>query len=172
LRVGRTTILALAACAALAAGGCGGGDSSQTSVPTQVTNPRAETPPKGASPVLQEIYRQFYPPAPEPQIKGSAKAIEQGERVCRGKRPIEIREEFIAESDLLPDQAEIVAELGKYEERYRSDPSFVAGQLAALVYERTLPEDELAMYGYQGCVYSLAKVLEQRLAPEKGQGKP
>jgi hypothetical protein len=165
----RSTALALAACAALIAGGCGGGDSSESApVPTASTNSRAETPPKGASPALQEIYRQFYPPQADPKVKGSARAIRRGERACRGKRPIEVREEFIGESDLLEDQAKMVAEMQKYEGRYREDSSFVAGQLAALVYERTLPKNELATFGYQGCVYSLAKVVERRLAPQGG----
>jgi hypothetical protein len=168
------TVLAAVTCAALVAGGCGGDDSGTAgTTPSAYTNPRAETPPKGSSTVLREVYRQFYPPVPDPQVKGSAAAIERGEEVCIGKRPIEIREEFIDESDLLPDQAEAVAELGKYEKRYEEDASFVAGQLAALVYERTLPEDELAMFGYQGCVYALSQVLKRRLAPQAtSQKKP
>lgn len=167
----RSTALAVAACALLAIAGCGGEDSTATKPPTAYTNPRAETPPKGASPVLREIYRQFYPPAPDPKVKGSAKAIKKGKAVCKGKRPVEVKEEFIGESDLLPEQAKAVAEIEKYEKRYRTDSSFVAGQLAALVYEQALPNEELAVYGYQGCVYSLAQVLKQRLAPRGGKAE-
>ena len=100
-------------------------------------------------------------------MKGSAKAIKAGEKACKGKMPLEVKEEFSGESDLLEDQAKMVAELPEYEKRSAQDSSFVAGQLAALVYERSLPEDEFALYGYQGCVYSLAKVLEKRIASAK-----
>jgi hypothetical protein len=118
--------------------------------------------------VLVAIYRQFPPPQPDPQIKGSGKAIKKGEEACKGKTPLEVREEFIAESDLLEPQAEVVEELPKYEKTVAENASFAAGQLGALVYERSLPEDELAQFGYQGCVYSLAKVVEQKLAPGGG----
>jgi hypothetical protein len=164
----KRTALALAACGVLVAGGCGGGDSSVT-LEAASTNSRAEKPPRGASPVLQEIYRQFYPPKADPQVKGSGQAIEKGEKACKGKTPLEVREEFIGESDLLEDQEKMVEEMGKFEKRSSQDASFVAGQLAALVYEGTLPADELAQFGYQGCVYSLAKVLERQLAPPQSQ---
>ncbi len=90
--------------------------------------------------MLREIYRQFAPPQPNPEVKGSAQAIEAGERACKGKTPLQVKQRFIDGSDLLDEQA-------------------------ALVYESSLPEDELAGYGYQGCIYSLAKGLEKRLAP-------
>jgi hypothetical protein len=118
--------------------------------------------------VLVAIYRQFPPPQPDPDIKGSGKAISRGEEACKGKTPMEVKEEFIAESDLLTAQAEIVAELPKYEKTVADNASFAAGQLGALVYERSLSEDKLAQFGYQGCVYSLAKVVERELAPNGG----
>jgi hypothetical protein len=146
--------------------GCGGGSSSEESVVTTVpTNPRAETPPKGASLVLREIYRQFPPPEANPEVKGSAKAIKKGEKACKGKTSLEVREEFIGESELLDDQAKMVAELPKFEKTAAKNSSFVAGQLGALVYEGTLPKNAIAGYGYQGCVYQLAKGVEKRLAP-------
>jgi hypothetical protein len=155
-----------------AAGGCGGGGdepSTETTSAFQREQQRAEAEaPKGASPVLRAIYRQFPKPEPDPQVKGSAKAIKAGEKACDGRTPLEVREEFVDESNLLEAQAEAVAELPKYEKQEAMNESFPAGQLAALVYERSLPEDKLAQFGYQGCVHSLAKGLEQRLAPESG----
>ena len=114
--------------------------------------------------MLQQIYRQFPKPKPNPAVKRSAKAIKAGERACRGKTPLQVREEFIGGSDLLDAQAELVAQIPKYEKTAASNGAFVSGQLGALVYERTLP-DKLARYGYQGCVYSLARVIERKLAP-------
>jgi hypothetical protein len=147
--------------------GCGGGDSTTTTVTSafRKAQERAEAEaPKGASPLLRKIYGQFPPPKPDPKVKGSGKAIKAGERACKGKTPLEVREEFIEESDLLEDQAKMVAELEKFEGASNQTSSFVAGQLGALVYERSLPEG-IARYGYQGCVYSLAQVLEGQLAP-------
>jgi hypothetical protein len=148
--------------------GCGGGgDSTATTVTSafRKAQERAEAAaPKGASPLLREIYGQFPPPKPDPKVKGSGKAIEAGERACKGKTPLEVREAYVEESDLLADQAKMVGELEKYEGTSKQTASFVAGQLGALVYERTLPEG-IARYGYQGCVYSLARGLEHSLAP-------
>jgi hypothetical protein len=148
------------------AGGCGGEDSESEGSAANATpreEPLAEPAPKGASPLLEEIYRQFQPPEPDPRMRGkSSRAIKAGERACRGKTPLEIREEFIAEADLTEDQAEVVSELQKYERN--PSPNFVAGQLGALVYESALPEG-IARYGYQGCVYSLSLGLKRQLAP-------
>jgi hypothetical protein len=150
--------------------GCGGGGEGSTTETTsaiQRQEERAEAEaPKGSSPVLRAIYRQFPKPQPDPQVKGSGKAIKAGEKACRGMTPLEVREAFIGESNLLEPQAEMVAELPKFEKQEAENGSFPAGQLAALVYERSLPEDKLAQFGYQGCVYSLAKGAERRLAPE------
>jgi hypothetical protein len=145
------------------AAGCGGGDETQ---PTTVSERAqlaalAEPPPKGASPLLKSIYREFQPPKPDPEVKGSAKAIKSGERVCKGKTPLEVREEFIGESDLNEDQQEVVEELERYEKH--PSPSYPAGQLGALVYEKTLPETT-ASFGFQGCVYSLSLRVKRELA--------
>jgi hypothetical protein len=94
-------------------------------------------------------------------VKASAAAIKAGERECRGKTPIEVREEFIAESELNEDQEEVVAELERYEKN--PSPSYPAGQLGALVYEMTLPE-ATANYGFQGCVYALSLGVKRELA--------
>jgi hypothetical protein len=48
----------------------------------------------------------------------------------------------------------MVEEIERYEEQVT--PNFVAGQLAAGVYEATLSENE-ERGGYQGCVYELAQ---------------
>jgi hypothetical protein len=122
----------------------------------------------GASTLEREIYRQFPPPKSNPEAKGSAKAIAAGEKACRGKSPVEVKEEFFAEANsrLLADQEKMINEIGRYEKRSRTEPSFTAGQLAAGTYEATLPE-AVAIYGYQGCVYSLAKGLKHELAQER-----
>jgi hypothetical protein len=152
--------------AALAlASGCGGEDEEATS--TTVSEQAqlaalAEPPPKSASPLLREIYRQFQPPESDPGVKGSAKAIKAGERACRGKTPLEIREEFIAESDLSGDQAEAVSELERYERNPSS--SYPAGQLGALVYQMTLDDEALSSYGFRGCVYALSLGVKRELA--------
>jgi hypothetical protein len=95
-------------------------------------------------------------------VKGSAKAIKAGERACRGKSPLEVREEFIAESDLNEDQAGAVSELERYEQNPSS--SYPAGQLGALVYQGTLSDEVLSSYGFQGCVYSLSLGVKRELA--------
>ena len=158
--------------ALLAVAGCGDGDDDGgtgtiTDDPVQMEEERAEAEaPKGASPVLKQIYRQFPPPKPDPAVRRSAEAIRAGERACRGKTPLEVREEFIGESDLLEPQAELVAELPKLERSAAENGAFITGQLGALVYERTLPA-RVARYGYQGCVYSLSRVVKRKLAPRR-----
>ena len=100
-------------------------------------------------------------------MKGSAAAIKAGERTCKGKTPLEVAEEFAGESKLSAEQSKMVAKLPEFEKTSSQSTDFVAGQLGALVYEATLSEP-IATYGYQGCVYSLARRLERRLAPHKG----
>jgi hypothetical protein len=159
---------ALLSCALLLLAGCGSGDSSSDATSSAVQPPKltpAQRAPKGASTVEREIYRQFPPPKPNPDVKGSAKAIVEGEKTCRGRSPAEVKEEFFAEasSRLNADQEAMIEEIGRYERRSGTEPSFTAGQLAAGTYEATLPE-AVAIYGYQGCVYSLAGRLKQELA--------
>ncbi len=110
-----------------------------------------------------EVLREQFPkPKPSKTIKGSAAAIAAGEDACRGKTPMEVWEEFKSQSKLDPDQEELVAELPKYEEEASKDSSYVAGQLAAVVYEMTLPKD-IAQAGFQGCVFVLARGLEREI---------
>lgn len=156
---------------ALGAPGCGGGSSdTETSggerglatAPSEL----AESPPRGASPLLREVYRQFQRPKPDPEMKKrTAKVIRAGERACRGKKPIEVREEFLLESSLLDEQRKAVETRLEEAERHPSG-NFVAGQLAALVYEGTLP-DKIGLYGYAGCVYALSQVYKRQLEREE-----
>jgi hypothetical protein len=162
---------ALLTCACLLlVAGCGSGGSSSETASPDVQLPKltpAQRAPKGASTLEREIYRQFPPPKPNPGAKGSAEAIAAGEKACRGKSPVEVKEEFFAaaRSRLLADQEKMIDEIGSFEQRSRTEPGFTAGQLAGGTYEATLPE-AVAIYGYQGCVYSLAKGLKHELAQE------
>jgi hypothetical protein len=162
--------LAVCACLGFAAAGCGsGGSESSTSPDVQLTKPTAaQRAPKGASPIEREIYRQFPPPKPDPNVPKSAAAIRAGEEACRGKTPLEVRQEFYSKAspNLLAAQKKMIAELGRWAKRSRPDEGFTAGQLAGDVYQATLPE-ELRRFGYQGCVYSLALRLKHELARER-----
>lgn len=157
-------LLAVVALAILV-GGCGSTDSTSTVSRVEKEEKKAEAEaPKGASPQLRAIYLQFPPPKPNPGIGNSAKAIAAGEAACAGKTPLEVSEEFLSKSELSNEQREAVKMIGHYEKH--PSYSFPAGQIAAGVYENTLPEPGVAVYGYQGCVYALAQGLEARLAPK------
>ncbi len=155
--------LALAATLAVAASGCGDDDPEPTvaSGPPPLSS-LEEPPPPDASPLLENVYRQFQPPRADPSVEGAPRALRNGERVCRGQTPRQIRERFIEESELSEDQASAVQELPRHEGN--PSPNFVAGQLAALVYEKTLPADAVATYGFQGCIYALSLRLKRELA--------
>ena len=62
------------------------------------------------------------------------------------------------------------SELARFEKQARTSPDFAAGQLAAGVYEATLPEEQ-ARSGYQGCVYELAVQLRKELAKAASRGR-
>jgi len=172
---GCLTALAIAA-TALAITGCGGGDSNSGSTAENFPPPTVPTdapqPPKGASPVLFEIYRQFTPPQPDPKVKGSAEAIVAGKKTCKGKTPVEIERKYYAiavqngQLDPSSESGKMIADIDKYAKNVSKDSSFVAGQLAADAYQATLPQ-KTGQYGYQGCIYVLARQLEQQLAPKK-----
>ncbi len=189
---GRAAVAALIGIVAFATVGCGGGGEDgyatrtlpngetvkESTRTTDETFPEPRPPkgapqaPKGASPVLKEIYRQFPPPKPDPRVKASGKAIAAGKAACSGKTPIQVESHYypiaVGKGMLDPSspQAKTIAEIGKYAKHASGDASFVAGQLAAGAYQATLPP-RIAAYGYQGCVYALARELEQRLAPSK-----
>jgi hypothetical protein len=113
---------------------------------------------------------------PKPEVEagsppGTAAAIDAGRRACKGKTPIEVRDEFIAAAEaevvLNEGQKKMLAEIAKFEKQASHSPDFAAGQLAAGVYEATLPEEQKAA-GYRGCVYELALQLRREIAKTKG----
>jgi hypothetical protein len=169
---------AVAALAILGCGGGGGADGEVSTTPPDATFPEptvpkdAPQPPKGASPILKEIYRQFTLREPDPRVKGSARAIAAGRAACAGKTPVEVERRYypiaVQRGTLDPasDQAKMIAEISKYAKNVSKDPSFTAGQLAADAYQATLPP-RVATFGYAGCAYALARRLEKQLAPGK-----
>ena len=171
----RAPLAALAICGCLGfVTGCGSGGSDTSTTQPNVHLPgqtAAQGAPKGASPIEREIYRQFPPPKPDPSVPKSGKVIRAGENACRGKSPLEVKEEFYVEaaSQLLPQQKQMIAEIGHWAKQSKRDEGFTAGQLAADVYQATLPE-AVNRFGYQGCVYSLAQRLKQELARERKAG--
>jgi hypothetical protein len=158
-------LAALAVCGCLGLAGCGSGGSDSSTAPNVPRITVAQRAPQGASPIEREIYRQFPPPKPDRNVPKSAAAIRAGEKACRGKTPLEVKQEFYARasSNLLAGQKQMIAEIDRWAKRRKSDEGFTAGQLAADVYQATLPE-ELRRFGYQGCVYSLALRLKHELA--------
>lgn len=161
---GGASPLAVALGTALAVAGCGGGGPVESSAqgPQEPAEQAEAQAPPSASPLLKAIYRQFPSPQPEPSIKGSANAIRAGEAACEGKSPVEVRERYLAASRLTSSQRKLVTRIERYERR--PTYSFPAGQLGATVYEKSLPKSTLSTFGYQGCLYALARELEARLA--------
>jgi hypothetical protein len=182
-------LVAAVACAALALGGCGssGGKSpaeKQAERQAEVSgsgrtsaNSHVNAPPKGAPPMVRELYREFPPPKPDPTVKGSAAAIRAGERACAGKTPVEVKEKYLPialERGRLESgspQAKMIGEIDRFAKHLETEASFTAGQLAGDAYQATLPE-RLQTAGYQGCVYSLAKRLESRLYKPGSGSRP
>jgi hypothetical protein len=174
--------------ALLLLGGCGDsgeGETSQTATQTQGAttsqgkaqgtttseDPDASLPegtedlsPKAAAYYAERLKESFPKPKPAPGARQiSAKAIQAGQQACKGATPTEIAERYEEEAKLDPDQDELLEELPRYEEEAVRDPSFVAGQIAAMVYEATLAGGA-GDYGFQGCVFALAGGLERQLA--------
>jgi hypothetical protein len=120
------------------------------------------------APVSEQLARVFPVPKPGPgSLPGAAAAIAAGRKACEGKTPLQVREEFIGAAQGLSDEQEaMIDELPKYEKQAVTS-NFVAGQLAAGVYEATLPEKK-AIAGYQGCVYELALQVRRELAKKQG----
>jgi hypothetical protein len=166
--------VALSVVAALALSACGNGDSTSSEQPTTYRPPKPQASGfanggrGGGHEGSASIALQFPEPKPQPGSPPSAKkAIDAGRKACRGKTPVQVRDEFIAEAEaggsLNPGQKKMVANIAHYEKQAAGSPDFVAGQLAAGVYEATLPE-QLRIYGYQGCVYELAQQLQKEIA--------
>ena len=180
-------VVAAALCAAVfGVTGCGGSDETTAeTAPAPVTaagrhselvgggrtgrKSPANPAPKGSSLLVQELYRQFPPPEPDPAVKGAPAASRAGERACEGKTPVEVKEATfpvaVSTGSLDPESAEgkLIAKIDQFESRVTKEPSFTAGQLAADSYKATLPAS-LAAAGYEGCVYALAQELERRLS--------
>jgi hypothetical protein len=170
--------IALGAAGALLLSACGGGDStgSEEGASQQQKPPPASGFAYGGKGGKREgsatIAARFPAPKPQPgSPPGSRKAIGAGRKACKGKTPEEVRDEFLAEAEasglLNPGQKKMVAHIERYEKQAATTPDFVAGQLAAGVYEATLPE-QLRIAGYQGCVYELAQQLQKEIANGSG----
>jgi hypothetical protein len=179
----------LSACAlaalALAAGGCGDGEDGEQPDPaaerkieqtgggrTDRGSP-ANPPPKGASPFVRELYRQFPPPRANPDVKGAAAAVRAGARACANKAPVEVKEAYfpiaVERGRIDPDGPEgrTIEEIERFERNVTEEPSFAAGQLATAAYRETKPRRLANFYG-RGCVYALAKALERRVSGPAG----
>ena len=154
--------LALSVMAAFALTACGDDSDSEQSGPTTANG--TPPPPDAGPPSVQEaLADQFTVPQPtENAPPGSAAAIEAGREICKGRTPKQIRDEFLpaVEGELNEGQLEMIEDIERYEKQVTA--SFVAGQLAAGVYEATLSENE-ERGGYQGCVYELAQKLQREL---------
>lgn len=158
--------LALSVMAATLLTACGDDSDSGQEAGTETSTTQTPPPIDPTAPLSEQIARTFPVPKAAPgSLPGSAAAIEAGRDACRGKTPVQVREEFIAAANLPEDQGGMVAELEKYEKQPPTI-SFVAGQLGAGVYQATLPEKKAAA-GYQGCVYELALQLRRELAKNK-----
>jgi hypothetical protein len=160
--------LVLGAVAATVLAACGG--STDASTPTEAgaeAAAGAAKPLPADAPMTKVLASRFPAPKVQPDAPpGSAEAIVAGRKACKGKTPVEVRDEFIGEAkasgNLNPGQEKMIAQLDGYEAHSATSPDFVAGQLAAGVYEATLPES-VRIAGYQGCVYELARQLEKEL---------
>ena len=166
------TLVATAALFLSACGGGGNGESTESEQTFTPPKPQASGFANGGKGGKREgsatIATQFPEPKPQPQSPpGAQKAIDAGRRACKGKTPVQVRDEFMAEAEasglLNEGQKKMIADLARYEKQATTSPDFVAGQLAAGVYEATLPE-RLRIAGYQGCVYELAQQLQKEIA--------
>jgi hypothetical protein len=122
----------------------------------------------GGNAKVATLEAAFPVPKPQPESPpGAQRAIDAGRNACKGKTPQQVRDEFMAEAEasglLNSGQKKMLANIAHYEKQAATTTDFVAGQLAAGVYEATLPE-ELRIAGYQGCVYELAQQLLKEIA--------
>jgi hypothetical protein len=155
--------MALGTIAASTLSACGDGDEDS---PTETLQGEAAKPPLPPdAPLTQQLGRAF--PRPEPIEGAPPKAqafIDAGRKACNGKSPSQVIDEFLPQAgadDFDESQEELIGKIGQYEQNPTAD--FAAGQIAAGVYEATLPELQQRS-GYQGCVYELAQQLRRELA--------
>jgi hypothetical protein len=153
---------------------CGDDDDSGQSGTTPAAAEGAASGPGDSGPqtLPETLAEQFPEPRPVAGAPpGSAAAIKAGRKMCKGKSPRRVRDQFLAEArgNLTAAQLEMVEDIERYEKQVT--PNFVAGQLAAGVYEATLSDKE-ERSGYQGCVYELARKLRQELSKEQGTKQP
>lgn len=145
---------------------CGSGNESGSTEQQAQAAPGSQRPLPPNAPMTKVLATRFPPPKVQPGAPpGSAEAIAAGRRACKGKTPLEVRAAYIGAAkrsgNLNPGQEKMVAHIGKYQSQAVT-ADFVAGQLAAGVYEATLPES-VRIAGYQGCVYELARQAEKEL---------
>ncbi len=165
-------VLALSSVAALAFAGCGGDSGTEGTDAGQASSGAgskpAQKPLPADAPIGKVLARSFPKPRPLPQSPPQAeKWIRAGERACKGKSPSQVIDEFMpaaeAQTTFTKDQKQMIGEIAHYEKQASDSPDFAAGQLAAGVYERSLPEVQ-GRSGYQGCVYQLALQLRSELS--------
>ena len=158
--------LALSVMATLLLTACGDDSDSGQQAETEPSASEVKPAVDPSAPVDEQLAHTFPVPKPGPgSLPGAAAAIDAGRQACRGKTPLQVRDQFIDAAELSGEQAKMVAELPKIEKRPPTI-NFIAGQLAAGVYEATLPEKK-RMAGYQGCVYELALQVRRELAKNK-----
>jgi len=157
--------MAFGTIAALTLSACGGGDEDSSTETLQGEAAKPPLPPD--APLQQQLGRSFPPPEPTEEAPPNARSfIEAGRKACKGKTPSEVIDEFLPQagaSDFDESQEELIGKIGQYEQNPTAD--FAAGQIAAGVYEATLPELQQRS-GYQGCVYELAQQLRRELAKQ------
>jgi len=143
-------------------------DSGQTAGTGSSTVQNANPPYDPSAPMSEQLARTFPAPKVEPgSPPGTAAGIVAGRRACSGKTPVQVRDQFLeAAHGLNEAQEAMLGELPKIESQGITT-NFVAGQLAAGVYEATLPEVRQAA-GYRGCVYELALQARRELAKKQG----
>jgi len=157
--------MAIGTIAVLTLSACGGDDEGSSTETLQGT--AAKPPLPADAPLKQQLGRTFPPPQPTEGAPPKAQAfIAAGQKACRGLTPAEVVDRFLPQAganDFDESQEELISKIGQYENNPTAD--FAAGQIAAGVYEATLPELQQRS-GYQGCVYELAQQLRRELAKQ------
>lgn len=153
-------VTAAAGCGGSQNGGSDGGSGSTSTVELPDVAPGPLTGPAA----LQD---QFPPPDVSELDPQATAAVRAGQQACLGKTPLEIRAEYLDDAvqnglDLTSPRGTMFKQPQNFRQPFRPGSSFASGQLAAGVYEETLPESS-ASYGFQGCVYELAREQARRM---------